>query len=373
MKVKEEERFYWLGFSVFPGIGPKRFNELLQKFGNAKDAWNAPLVSLGKLLGKKLAEKFDRFRADFSIETYAKRLQRSKVYFVTLNDEQYPKLLKQIENPPFVIYTKGIHYNDTYHYSDKIIAIVGTRKVTSYGREVTDLLTSQLVDAGFTIVSGLAMGVDAIAHKTTIDHGGKTIAVLGCGVDCCYPTTNQYLYDEILKKGNLIISEYPIGQQPTKGSFPSRNRIIAGLSQAVLVTEGAEDSGALITAKHALAFGRKVFAVPGPITSSLSKGPYELIKKGAKLVTNAEDILKEFKIQPFDFAQGKITAQKSKVKDATKEELEVLKLLENEALQFDEIVRKTGFDSAKVGMLLSMLEVKGVLSADSIGLYQISS
>lgn len=366
--MKPDERVYWLAFSVFPGIGPKRFGELLHHFGNAKEAWHAPGPRLGKLLGEKLAEKLDKFRTGFSVEAYARRLQRIGVSFITFNDEQYPKLLKQIENPPYVIYIKGIHYNDTYHYSDKIIAIVGTRKVTSYGREVTQLLTQQLVDAGFTIVSGLAMGVDAIAHKTTIDNGGKTIAVLGSGVDVCYPTSNKWLYDSLIKENGCIVSEYPIGQKPSKGSFPSRNRIIAGLSQAVLVTEGAEDSGALITAKYALEFGRKVFAVPGPITSSLSKGPNELINKGAKLVISATDILKELGVENYEL---KIKGRK--IKGETEGEQVIIDILQNEALQFDEIVRRSRFESSQVGTLLSLLEIKGFVAADGVGLYKITA
>ncbi|MBI2034983.1 MAG: DNA-protecting protein DprA [Candidatus Levybacteria bacterium] len=391
--MKEVERSYWLAFSVFPGIGPKRFSDLIAHFGSAEKAWQAPRPRLGRRIGEKLADKFEKFRLRFSLDNYKRILLAEGVSFLTLNDKNYPSLLKQIENPPFVLYIKGdpailrasvsesrsnsSRLRDAPHgaslRSNNIIAIVGTRRVTSYGREVTELFTQQLVNTGFTIVSGLAMGVDAIAHKTTIDNGGKTIAVLGNGVDICYPTSNKWLYDSLIKENGCIVSEYPIGQQPTKGSFPSRNRIIAGLSQAVLVTEGAEDSGALITAKFALELGRKVFAVPGPITSSLSKGPYKLIQKGAKLVTNADDILKEFKVQSFGLAQEKITTQKSKVEDATKEELEILKLLENETLQFDEIVRKSGFGSAKVGMLLSMLEMKGSLIVDNVGLYKISS
>ena len=363
-----KERTFWLGFSAFPGIGPKRFTQLLKTFGSAKEAWHAPKSDLGKLVGEKLAEKFDTFRVRFPLTDYEKILLRKGVSFMTLQDEEYPALLKKITNPPFVLYYKGFpHSNDTYHQSGKAIAIVGTRKVTSYGREVTKLLTQELVNAGFSIVSGLAMGVDAIAHKTTIDNSGKTIAVLGCGVDCCYPTTNQYLYDEILQKGDLIVSEYPIGQKPSKGSFPSRNRIIAGLSQAVLVTEGAQDSGALITAQYALEFGRKVFAVPGPITSSLSRGPYELIKKGAKLVTSAGDILDELGMMKYH------SRIKKMIKGDREEEQKIIDLLQNETLHFDEIVRKSGLGSARVGTLLSMLEMKGVLIADGAGLYRISS
>jgi len=183
------------------------------------------------------------------------------------------------------------------------------------------------------------------------------------------------LYNDIIQKGSVVISELPLGHPPTKGSFPSRNRIIAGLSMGVLVTEGAEDSGSLITANYAIKFNRKVFAVPGPITSSLSKGPYKLIEKGAKLVTKAEDILKEFKIHPSASSGSKgnpsADGQNSKVKNATKEELEILKLLQNEPMHFDEIVRKTGLQSSELGSILSLMEVKGMVRSLEGGMFRI--
>jgi len=298
---------------VFSGIGPMKFKKLLLGFGSAKNAWGASKPDLINALGEKLADSFDKFRDEFSINDYTKRLQALNVSFLILTDGNYPKLLSQIKNPPFVLYIKGdkeilpFAQNDPSTGSPlrqgyagqagQAIAVVGTRRTTQYGREVTKILTEELVASGFTIVSGLAIGVDAISHKTAIENGGKTIAVLGCGVDCCYPLSNQHIYNSIVKGSGCVVSEYPLALRPTRGSFPVRNRIIAGLASGVLVTEGAEDSGSLITADYARKFGRPVFAVPGPITSSLSKGPYKLIQKGAKLVTKAEDILKEFKIQ----------------------------------------------------------------------------
>lgn len=352
------ERQYWLGFSVFPGVGPRKFQALLEHFGTAKNAWSASkedLISSG--LGKILTNKFDQFRNEFSIAEYAKKLVEKDVQFVISSDKGYPKLLKQIKNPPFVLYVRG-DINVLGGPAAPSIAVVGTRKITQYGREVTEMFTGELVLAGFTIVSGLAMGVDAVAHKTTIESGGKTIAVLGCGVDCCSPEENLGLYNSILRSG-CVISELPLGHTPTKGSFPSRNRIIAGLSLGVVVTEGAADSGALITADYAFKNNRKVFAVPGPITSGLSKGPYKLIEKGAKLVTSADDILEELKAQN---ANLKTTAQSSKRKEIrgeTNDEQKILEILENESLNFDEIVKRAKLSSSAVGSLLSMMEIKG--------------
>ncbi|MBI2033257.1 MAG: DNA-protecting protein DprA, partial [Candidatus Levybacteria bacterium] len=213
--------------------------QLLETFGTAKNAWEASPVDLKEVLKDTLSSQFETFRKNFSIESYEKQLQAKNVSFLILSDSEYPKLLAVIPNPPFVLYIKG----NKSILADTMIGIVGTRKVTSYGREVTEMFAGELTQTGFTIVSGLAMGVDAIAHKATLENDGKTVAVLGCGVDCCFPVENQRLYDAILEKDGVIVSEYPIGTTPNKGTFPSRNRIIAGLSQGVLVTEGAEDSG----------------------------------------------------------------------------------------------------------------------------------
>jgi DNA processing protein len=294
---------------------------------------------------------------------------------VTLEDEEYPQLLKEIKNPPFVLYGRGsLEILTGFARQPGVlsgllcstIAVVGTRKTTEYGREVTKLLTTELVLNGFTIVSGLALGVDAISHVTALENNGKTIAVLGCGVDCCSPGENQSIYNSILESENCIISEFPLGMKPAKWTFPARNRIIAGLSQAVLVTEGAEDSGSLITANFALKFNRKVFAVPGPITSSMSKGPYKLIQKGATLVTSGEDILEELKVQSVKL---KVAVQSLKFNNATEEELKILKLLENENLHFDEILRKTKFTSSKLGVILSLMEIKGMIKSLDGGMF----
>jgi DNA processing protein len=351
------ERDYWLGFSTISGIGPAKFKKLLAEFKTAKCAWEA--------------KKFD-----FSIKDYLEELKKKDVWFITLQDESYPELLKEIKNPPFVLYGKG---NASLLNNKNTIAVVGARRTTQYGREVTKLLTTELILNGFVIVSGLALGVDAVSHMTALENNGsprgeagRTIAVLGCGVDCCNPRENQSIYDEILKSGNCIVSEFPLGMKPTQWTFPARNRIIAGLSQAVLVTEGAEDSGSLITAKFALRFGRRVFAVPGPITSSMSKGPYVLIQKGAKLVTSGEDILKELKIINSK-SQIPNKSQISKFKTATKDEVIILKFLENEPLHFDELVRRTKFKSSQLSSILSVMEIKGLIKSADGGSWQLNA
>jgi len=356
-----EERTYWLAFSVFPGIGTVTFKKLLQRFGSAKNAWNASESDLQEFIQERYMKKFIDFRSSFPFDGYQNELQRKNVWFVTLQDKEYPQLLKKIIKPPFVLYAKGNKEILNQVQNDSFLAVVGTRKITEYGREVTELFTRDLVQNGITIVSGLALGVDALAHKTTLENNGYTIAVLGCGVDCCTPEENQFLYNEILKKGGAIVSEFPLNHPPTQGSFPARNRIIAGLSDGVLVTEGAEDSGSLITADYAFKFNRPVFAVPGPVTSGMSKGPFRLIQRGAKLVTSAKDIAEELKSQVLNV---KTTTQSSNLKEpraGTREERKILEMLENEALHFDTIARETGFSSSKLGSLLTLMEMKGMI------------
>jgi DNA processing protein len=365
-------RSYWLGFSSFSGIGPGKFRQLLKEFGSAEEAWKAGFVDLEGVLGKALSAKFIEFRDKFLIADYEGKLRRAKVGYLTLEDEAYPSALKEIKKPPFVLYYKGdVKFLNYSQAGGKSIAIVGTRKTTEYGRSVTESLTVDLVAQKFVTVSGLAFGVDATAHKATIDNKGKTIAVLGCGVDCCYPRENQRLYEEILDQGSVIVSEYPLGMEPSRGSFPSRNRIIAGLSQAVLVTEGGAASGALYTAEEAFALGRPVFAVPGPITSSLSKGPHSLIAKGAKLISSAKDIIRDLGLD--NKGSNPLSPRLQRAKGDTKEEQKIIDLLQNEDLHFDEIARRTKTNSSKLGSILSLMEMKGMIRSLDAGFYKLSA
>lgn len=395
-----DERKFWLAFSAFPGVGPVRFKLLLDFFGSAKKAYQAGTKDLLKInFGEKLTANFDKFRREFSIEAYAKKLKDSEINFLILTDEKYPKLLKEIPDPPFVLYIKGKRKNDKIFERShlvqgetlissawdisKAIAVVGTRRITNYGREVTRLIVGELVASGLTIVSGLAIGVDAAAHEAALDAGGsprasgdarrgeagKTIAVLGCGVDCCYPRANQNLYNKIIDGNGVVVSEMPLSHQPSRGLFPARNRIISGLSLGVLVVEGAGDSGALITARNAAEQGREVFAVPGPITSPYSAAPAQLIRKGAKLVTNAGDILEELNIKGIGYrVKGRV-----KEIEGTPEEEKILQILEGGELHFDEIVRRSQMETAKIGSLLSIMEIKGMVRSLGGGVFSAAS
>ncbi len=354
----DEERKYWVGFSVFSGIGPVRFRLLLDYFGSAKAAWEAPAKTLkGIKLGEKLTDEFVDFRKDFPFDEYLKQLEDERVSVLTLTDPKYPKLLKQVADAPFLLYIKG-HNNKEAINLERTIAVVGTRQITPYGREVTTRLAEGLVAYGFTIISGLAYGVDAVAHQAAIDAGGKTIAVLGCGIDIIAPPSNARLYHAIADEGHgAIVSEMPLGMRPNKGLFPARNRIISGLSLGVVVTEGADDSGALITARNAGEQGREVFAVPGPITSTYSRGPSKLLKQGAKLVESVEDILEELgfeKRQPRSNRGQRIVGE-------TKEEQTILDVLAGGTRHVDEIVEASGLTISTVAATLTLLEMKGMV------------
>lgn len=283
---------YWLGLSAFPGIGPVRFGLLRAYFGTVKQIWDAPVEELTKTgLGEKLTRSFDQFRTSFDCGKYQKQLIDAHIGVVTIDDIRYPKLLKEIVDPPFLLYVKGKH-TGTPIPMEKTIAIVGTRKASPYGISITKQFVRDLVAAGYTIISGMAYGIDAVAHQTAIAYGGKTIAVLGCGVDIIAPYSNAPIYRKLAYEGyGAVVSEMPMGLKPEKGLFVARNRIISGLSRGVVVIEGEKDSGTLITARCAGEQGRDVFAVPGPITSPTSSGPAKLLKSGAILVESVHDIL----------------------------------------------------------------------------------
>lgn len=371
--VTSSEQACWLGFSAFPGIGPLRFKLLLQFFGSGENAWKASERELVKIgLGEKLTQKFSDFRNTFSLPKYLEEIKKKEIHVITLRDKEYPSLLAQIPDPPFLLYVRG----DLTTFArgpltkERNVAVVGTRKVTHYGEEVTRKITQGLVDAGCVIVSGMAYGVDAVAHETAIEGGGKTIAVLGCGVDMVHPKANSTIYWKIVEGAGLVISEFPVGRFAEKGLFPARNRIISGLSLGILVTEGAGDSGALITARYAAEQGREVFAVPGPITSVFSQAPTLLLKQGAKLVTEAKDILEELNIK-HQRSNIKNKNQKANI-DLTKEEEMILILLEGENLHFDEIVRKSKRAASAVGSLLTIMEMKGYVKHLPAGVYQVA-
>lgn len=264
---------YLLALHATSGLGPIKLKALIDYFKDPKLAWEAQSKAI---------------RKNIDPESYADSIKKDGISWMTIYDKNYPALLKEIYNPPVILYYRG----EIKKEDQQAIAIVGTRKITDYGKTVTRQFSSDLVKVKLTIVSGLASGVDTQAHLAALDAQGRTIAVLGGGLNKIYPHENKGLAERIIKQG-AVISEFLPNDDPKPGNFPARNRIISGLSLAVLVTEAAEKSGSLITAKLALEQGRDVFAVPGPITSELSKGPIDLIRFGAIPVTNTQEILEE--------------------------------------------------------------------------------
>ncbi len=359
-----DELPFYLAFSHFLGIGPARFAVLLNHFEKAKKAYEANVKDIGEVIGLVLAKKFAEFRNKFDPFKKLAELKAKRIEVIPLFMFSYPKSLGEISDPPICLYVKG--NINTFDFEKLFLfAVVGTRKPTPYGEQVARKFAAELADAGFVIISGMAMGIDTVAHQAALDAGGKTIAVLGCGVDIIYPAINRTLYENIIKSGGLIISEFPPGQLVAKGLFIARNRIISGLSMGVLVVEGAKDSGALITARYAGEQGKQVFAPPAPLTSEMSEAPNILLKNGAKLVTSIEDILEEFNLKIVPKKKEEIEA------DLENEEKIIFNILQNEAKLVDEITNETKLTVESILNTLSMLEIKGVVEKNGEGKYQI--
>ncbi len=287
---------------------------------------------------------------------------------ISIHDKNYPKLLRKIEDSPEVLYYRGLSCTFSEKVQDKCFAIVGTRMCSSYGKQVALEIAGDLAEAGLTIVSGLAPGIDTFSHQAVVERGKKTIAVLGTGVDekSIYPQSNLKLAEKILETGGCLISEYPPGTRGTQFTFPQRNRIISGLSLGVLVVEAKQKSGALITANYAKKQGRKVFAVPGPIHSLNSKGPHYLIKNGAKLVETANDILKNLNLGMLRLGLNIPDDEKNG------EENLILNVLKEEALDIDTIIEKTKLSAQKVTSALAILEIKDKVRNLGGNIYAIS-
>lgn len=346
------EREAVISLAAFVPFGPVRIKLLREYFGSYRKVWAASPAKLRELgLSEKLVGEFFSFKNGFALSSYFTRLTKIGVDVIVQSDKNYPERLKEIDNSPTLIYVKG-----ALKPADSVaVAVVGARKITSYGKEVAYKIASELAAQGVTIVSGLALGVDAVAHQAALDVGGRTLAVLGNGLDIVYPPTHRELARQVIKNGALV-SEYPLGQEAMPFNFPQRNRIVSGLSLGVVVIEGTEKSGTLLTASHAASQGREVFAVPGPINSPNSGAPNILLRNGAKLATSAKDILEELKIGVR--VQG---AANREILPENKEEVEVLKLLEREGLDIDTIVRMSGMPTSEVLSTLTSMELKGIV------------
>lgn len=356
---------YYIFFSYSKGVGPKTFIKLLSEFKTTENIYKASKKNLEEsgLKGKNL-ENYLKFKKEFNLEKTVKEVKEKNVWIIPYDD--FPEGLKNISNPPIVLFGKG---DKNLILKEGRIGIVGSRKPTSYGINITKSFTKDFVENNLTIISGMALGIDGIAHRVALENNGKTIAILGSGVDLPTPSEHRDLYNQIIKNGGAVVSEFPLGMTPTKGSFPARNRIISALSQAILIPEATSDSGALITARQAFSQNRKVFVVPGPITSSLSRGTNSLLLKGGVPVSSAEEVLKELSIKNYELRKDK---KKYDWKKFSKEEKKILKTLENESLTVDQIARKTKIPIEKLMTILSDLELQEIIK-NSDGKWELSA
>jgi DNA processing protein len=344
---------WWLALNRVKGIGPARFRLLLDAFGSARGAWEAaPADWRAAGLDERTTEAFARQRVGVHPEAELETLARLRVAALRVVDPAYPRLLREIPAPPPVIYVRGRLLPE----DELALAIVGTRRVSAYGRTVTERLAGDLAAQRVTIVSGLARGVDTCAHRAALEAGGRTIAVQGCGPDLVYPPENARLAARIVEQG-AVVTEFPPGAQPEAGNFPARNRIISGLSLAVLVTEAPDKSGALITARFSAEQGRDVFAVPGPITSRSSGGTNRLIQDGAKLIMAAEDALAELNL---NMAPQQIELRELLPADETEAALITLMRAAGDPQHIDDLCRASGMPVARVSGALTMMELKGM-------------
>ncbi|MFA6194931.1 MAG: DNA-processing protein DprA [Patescibacteria group bacterium] len=376
-----ENRYYYLAFNHFKKIGLVNMKRLEKFFPDVRQAFFANTIELERAgIKSSLADDFIKWRktSAASIEDMLNILEKEGISFITWNDHNYPPLLKEISSPPPVLYYKGRLNNE----ADGRLAVVGSRKFSAYGEKAITALLPEIIESKINIISGLALGIDTLAHQKALELKGKTWAVLGSGLDrkSIYPASNRRLAQEIIDSGGALISEFPPGTPPYQQNFPQRNRIIAGLTQATLVIEAKEKSGALITADYALEENREVLAVPGNIFSEFSAGPNKLIKSGAKTITSHEDILEVYgldkKSNNNSSTRNKITKQRaaSQLSFSFNNEAEtiVYKLLKEtseraEKISADEIIRKTKLDTSVINSTLSILELRGIAKNSESG------
>lgn len=362
-----QERAYWLAWSQIPGVGPVLLQRLHQHFGSLEAAWLASSAQLRQVegLGYKILEKVVQERSRLQPQQLLIEHQQKNPHFWTPADPEYPHLLKETPSPPPILYYRGQIDLQENLGQKPLVGIVGTRQPSEYGLKWTRQISTALAKNGFTVVSGMAEGIDTESHQAAMKAGGRTIAVLGTGVDVIYPQKNLDLYKQILNSG-FVISEYPARTPPNRLHFPRRNRIIAGLSRAVLVMEAPIKSGALITADFANEFGRDVYALPGRLDDQPSQGCLKLISQGATLISpELSELLKMLGAIPqldIDIKDIKLNPTPAPTPNLPPELQQVFNILTLDALPFDMIVQKTGMDAGLVSSNLLQLELLGLVS-----------
>lgn len=347
-----DDKKYWVGFNLIKGIGAVRMQGLVAYFGDLESAWGADPLSLAESgLGAKVVERVLAARQKVNLDQVWEKIQSQGIKILTWQDSEYPARLKEIDQPPPVLYVRGEYLTDDLF----AVAIVGTRRITPYGRQVTEELASFLASNGITVVSGLARGVDAVAHQAALKAGGRTLGVLGSGVDVIYPPEHAKMAEQMMERG-AIVSDYAPGTPPDASNFPPRNRIISGLSLAVVVIEAGETSGALITAEFAAEQGREIFAVPGSILAPQSKGTNKLIQNGAQPLLNVNDIM-----QALDFTRIGEYKSARRVLPTDETEARLLNVLGTEPLHVDEIRNQADLPIERVSATLALMELKGMV------------
>ena len=351
----------WIDLSLVPGLGPVGYRTLLSAFGLPGEVLAASRSQIDRIVGPSIADSIKRRDRQAAVDSAIAWLEKPAHHLLTLADASYPKALLEIPDPPPVIYVRG----SPVWLSRPALAIVGSRNSTAQGRETAEQFARALSRAGMTIISGLALGIDAAAHQGGLDGSGSTIAIIGTGADLVYPKANERLAAEVSARGAMI-SEFPLGTAPVPGNFPRRNRLISGLSRGVLVVEAAVSSGSLITAKLAAEQGREVLAIPGSIHSPLSRGCHALIKQGAKLVESAQDVLDEMRfdrrIAPDSSDEGgpNISGSGS----------ELLQHMGYDLCNIDVLTERSRLTPAAVSAMLLQLELEGRVASLPGGLYQ---
>ncbi len=356
---------YWTAFNYVKGIGAVRFSRLLEYFGSAEKAWNADVSEL-RLSGlpEKVLSILIKFRENTDPQVLLNSIESKGIHVCILTDSSYPKMLKEINNPPPVLYVVGkIPSSD-----QKFVAVVGTRRMTNYGREMANQLSSFLAENGIVIVSGLARGIDGVAHQAALNSGGKTVAVLGSGVNIIYPPEHRNLAAQIVHNNGAVISDYAPDTPPDKINFPLRNRIISGLSSACLVIEAGEKSGSLITARFAAEQGREVFVVPGNFNAPQSRGANRLIRDGARPLFEKKELL-EF-LQTYEADNPVYLSKPLQMSFEDEEEKRILDIIDVNEMHIDEISRISGIPVGKVTSKMLLMELKGFVEEVFPGVYK---
>lgn len=349
---------YWLALNALPDIGPVLSGRLISEFGSAENIFQAALGELKRVegIGERRALGIAGFDRWDKVEQEIERARKNNIQLIAINEKAYPADLRRIHGAPLILYIKGgLEESDKY-----AVAIVGSRGATAYGMQIAEKMGYKLASSGITVVSGMARGIDTAAHRGALRAGGRTIAVLGSGVDVPYPSSNRGLMNLIAAKG-AVISEFSLGTKPIGENFPARNRIISALSLGVVVIEATLDSGSLITVGYALEQGKDVFAVPGNITSGNSRGTNNLIKKGARLVGSAEEVIDELSPQIKGILREERSDPEKMDIELTMDEKRLFSNLSVEPKHIDSLIREADITTGKALSLLLNLELKGVI------------